>query len=260
MAFSRGPNIVTDGLVFCLDYANEKSYVSGSHNTVVSDILGSVDDLSINSYSSGNGDSFDTQYKGVTRTSTSVGTSTSKSNIGNSNAITFIASGSNASTEFTLECIFKPSGFSTDTYFGLENVLIAKGGFSTLNYLMQINSSQLSFCKRSPNEGLRYTDFSTTFTTGNIYHAVLTVRDSQTLQGNVRGYSNGVYLGETNLAGDPIQPDDDGDDPFYCPAGGGTNYYMNFQGTYYTCRIYNKRLSTEEVQQNYNALKSRFGL
>ena len=26
MSFSRGPNISTNGLVFCIDYANEKSY------------------------------------------------------------------------------------------------------------------------------------------------------------------------------------------------------------------------------------------
>ncbi len=30
MAFTRGANVVTDGLVLCLDAANPKSYISGS--------------------------------------------------------------------------------------------------------------------------------------------------------------------------------------------------------------------------------------
>jgi hypothetical protein len=256
MGFFRGPNIITDGLVFCLDYANTKSYISGS-GTSVADVLDNVPNLTLNNYPS-TGDSFNTLLKGSTRTSTSVNTQTNVSNIDNSSPITFNASGSGASTEFSLECIFQPSAFAASTYFGLENVLIAKGGFSTLNYLMQINASQLTFCHRSPNEGLLYTDFSTTFTAGNVYHTVLTVTDSQASQGNVRGYNNGEYLGETSLSGDPIQPDDDASDPLFCPAGGGTNNYMNFLGTYYTCRIYNKRLTSNEVLQNYNALKSRF--
>ncbi len=251
-----GPKITTDGLVFCLDYANTKSYVSGS-GTSVTDVLGNVSNLTLQNYPS-TGDSFNNLLKGSTRTSTSVNTQTSVSSILNSSPITFNASGSGASTEFSLECVFQPSAFAAGNYFGLENVLIAKGAFGTLNYLMQINSSQLTFCHRSPNEGLLYTDFSTTFTAGNVYHTVLTVTDSQASQGNVRGYNNGEYLGETNLSGDPIQPDDDASDPLYCPAGAGTNNYMNFLGTYYTCRIYNKRLTSNEVLQNYNALTARF--
>ena len=61
---------------------------------------------------------------------------------------------------------------------------------------MQFNSTQLTFCHRSPNEGLKYTDFSTTFSTGNVYHTVLTVIDDSNGDGNVIGYNNGVNLGE----------------------------------------------------------------
>ena len=57
MGFHRGPKIVTDGLVFCLDYANTKSYVSGS-GTSVADVLGNVPNLTLQSYPS-TGDSFD---------------------------------------------------------------------------------------------------------------------------------------------------------------------------------------------------------
>jgi hypothetical protein len=39
------------------------------------------------------------------------------------------------------------------------------------------------------------------------------------------------------------------------------NAYTNyFAGTLYTTQIYNRALSVTEIQQNYNALKSRFGL
>ena len=37
-----------------------------------------------------------------------------------------------------------------------------------------------------------------------------------------------------------------------------TTYYFN--GSIYTARLYNKALSANEVQQNYNATKGRFGL
>ena len=257
--YTGAPPIITDGLVFAMDMANYESYTSGS--STVSDIVGNVANGTITNINT-SGDSFDTQYKGFTRTSTSVDTRTQTLDINDSSPVTFNASGSGASTEFTLECIFKPLAFAAGTYFGLENVLIAKGGFSTLNYSMQINSSQLTFCHRSPYESLRFTDFSTTFTAGNIYHTVLTVTDSQASQGNVRGYNNGEYLGETSLVGDPIQPDNDNNDPFYYPASGGSspNLYSNFLGTYYVCRIYNRRLSSNEVLHNYNALKSRFNL
>jgi hypothetical protein len=34
----------------------------------------------------------------------------------------------------------------------------------------------------------------------------------------------------------------------------------NFSGSMASAKVYNKTLSATEVQQNYNALKSRFGL
>ena len=256
MGFARGP-FISSGLVWAIDYASPRSYLGSG--TSVSDIVKNVADGDILNFGSRSGDIYTTDFNGgITRTSRSASTRTSTNNINNSSPITFDATAGDVA--FSLECVWKPSGFASATYFGLENVLIAKGGFSTLNYLMQFNSTQLTFCHRSPNEGLKFTDFSTTFSTGNVYHTVLTVIDDSNGDGNVIGYNNGVNLGQTDLAGDPIQPDDDGDDPFYYPAGGGTNNVMNFDGTYFTARIYNKRLTDAEVLQNYYALKPRFGL
>jgi len=257
MGFARGP-FITSGLVWAVDYASPRSYPGSG--TSVSDITRNLNTGTIESFGSVSGDSYTTDFNGgITRTSRSANTRTNiDKNIGDSSPITFDATAGDVA--FSLECVWRPSGFASSTYFGLENVLIAKGGYATLNYLMQFSSTQLTFCKRSPNEGLKYTDFSTTFSTGNVYHTVLTVIDDSNGDGNVIGYNNGVNLGQTDLAGDPIQPDDDGDDPFYYPAGGGTDNVMNFDGTYFTARIYNKRLTDAEVLQNYNALKPRFGL
>tara|TARA_B110001450_G_C17530491_1_gene444478 strand:+ start:157 stop:927 length:771 start_codon:yes stop_codon:yes gene_type:complete len=256
MGFARGP-FISSGLVWAIDYASPRSYPGSG--TSVSDIVKNVADGDILNFGSRSGDIYTTDFNGgITRTSRSAATRTSTNNINNSSPITFDATAGDVA--FSLECVWKPSGFASSTFYGLENVLIAKGGFSTLNYLMQFNSTQLTFCHRSPNENLLYTDFSTTFSTGNVYHTVLTVIDDSNGDGNVIGYNNGVNLGQTDLAGDPIQPDDDGDDPLYYPAGGGTDNVMNFDGTYFTARIYNKRLTDAEVLQNYNALKPRFGL
>ena len=252
MGGSSGPNIRTKDLVFCIDYADPNSYPGtgtdlfdcSNNEFTVGDIKG---------LGAGEGNGFTNQFFGGINTTSSVAdTKTIFANIPNSSVLTFFTG------SYTLEAVFSPSGFADSTYFGLENVIIAKGGFSTLNYLMQINATQLTHCKRTPGESLIFDDFSTTFTSGSVYHCVLSISPD----GNeVTGYQNGVKLGTATIGGLEIGPDSDGSDPFYVPASGGTGdpiEQMNFQGTLFTARIYSASLSEDDVIQNYNALKGRF--
>jgi hypothetical protein len=261
MSFSRGPNISTNGLVFCIDYANEKSY-PGYGSTVKSlmTVQGSsgLPSGTINSLGNTSGDQFITQGGGgINRTSASNPTRTTFSNIATTSHLSFF------SGSFSLEAVFSPSGFADNTYFGLENVLISKGPFSTLNYLMQFNSTQLSFCKRSGSESLIFRDFNATFTSGSIYDCVITV--SENITGNsannvVKAYQNGVLLGSSSLSGNMIEPRPGTTETLQVPANGGSgdNTSMNFQGTYFVARIYNRVLSDEEVLFNYESIKGRF--
>ena len=42
--------------------------------------------------------------------------------------------------------------------------------------------------------------------------------------------------------------------------GGGTASYGAFKGNLYNCKIYNRSLSADEIKQNFNALRGRYGL
>ena len=261
MSFSRGPNISTNGLVFCMDYANVKSYPgSGSAVKSLMTVQGEsvLPSGTINSLQNTSGDQFITQGGGgINRTSTTAATHTTFSNIPTTSHLSFF------SGSFSLEAVFSPAGFADNTYFGLENVVMSKGPFSTLNYLMQFNSSQLTFCKRSGTEGLIFRDFNATFTSGSIYDCVITVSahgGGNTANNTVKAYQNGVLLGSSSLSGNIIEPRPGTTENLKVPAhgGSGSNLSMTFQGTYFVARIYNRVLTDEEVLFNYESIKGRY--
>ena len=260
MSFSTGPNISSNGLVFCMDYANAKSY-SGSGSEVKSLMTVQGDSVlpsgTINSLGNTSGDQFVTQGGGgINRTSTTAATHTTFSSLPTNSQLSFF------SGSFSLEAVFSPAGFADNTYFGLENVIMSKGNFSTLNYLMQFNSSQLSFCKRAGSEGLIFKDFSATFTSGSIYDCVITVSEhggGNSANNTVKAYQNGVLLGSSSLSGNIIKPNGTSEN-LKVPAHGGSgdNQSMTFQGTYFIARIYNRVLTDEEVLLNYKSIKGRY--
>ena len=264
MSFSRGPNISTNGLVFCMDYANVKSY-PGSGSAIKSLMtvqgssglpLGNVNGIVGIGTTNGTGQFITQGGGGMSRTSTTAATHTTFSSLPTNSHLSFF------SGSFSLEAVFSPAGFADNTYFGLENVIMSKGNFSTLNYLMQFNSSQLSFCKRAGSEGLIFRDFNATFTSGSIYDCVITVSPhggGNSANNTIKAYQNGVLLGSSSLSGNIIQPNGTSEN-LKVPAhgGSGSNRSMNFQGTYFVARIYNRVLSDKEVLFNYESIKGRY--
>ena len=236
------PTIVTNGLVLNLDAANTKSYVSGS--TVWRDISG-------NSFNGSfiNGLTFSNQNGGT---------------IVFDGSNDYISFGSFSTTSplsftsgsFTLEHWVKPTALQPGTYFGLTNMILTKGPASTFNYATQITTSgSVSFIHRDNSESLIFN----TFTVGNILntvsHLVFAINSSGT---QISLYINGLLSGTQNLTGKPITPYNND----LVSVGGGNlgNTNAVFIGNIYVNRIYNRTLSAQEITQNYNALKSRFGL
>jgi hypothetical protein len=89
---------------------------------------------------------------------------------------------------------------------------------------------------------------------GKWHHAVCT-RDSSALEKN---YVDGVFKSsEQRTLGDIVERSNRLN---IAGRGGGTSPTSNFGGGMGIVRIYNKALSTQEIQQNFQAQRSRFGL
>jgi len=68
-------------------------------------------------------------------------------------------------------------------------------------------------------------------------------------------YINGELLqATTNITGTLVQ----GSATYYIGSNNGANEF--FEGNYASCKMYNRGLISQEILQNYNATKSRFGL
>lgn len=77
------------------------------------------------------------------------------------------------------------------------------------------------------------------------------------------GYLKTYYNGELDCTGEPLIDDRGTGNRELVFAGAGWAYTrndLNLQGRIATTQIYNRALTPEEVQQNYNALKGRFNL
>ena len=226
MSFSRGPKIVTDGLVLCLDAANKKSYpgsgttwtdLSGQGNN------GTLTNMSATPFDSGNGGSlvFDgvNDYIGL-NSSFQVSTN----NIYSITAWIYKAGSSvnNAGALFS-------GGYGGD----VDGIIIFTDSYLTTDDI-RISSSNGNVSAIFYN-GVSQTLTTNTYTSVNfnlnewIHIAVTGI--------NVNSTYGGVHtIGANN---------------------NGTNY---FEGKISSVKLYSKELTPQEIQQNYNATKTRFGL
>lgn len=236
--------IVQDGLVFNIDAGVSTSYpgsgttwtnlASGAPN-------GTLNGPTYRQISGGN-----IAFNG-TNTNVSFGSISTSSQISLTN-------------NFTIEQVFKPTAYSTSTYFGIANQLIAKGTASTYNYATQPSSdTTFSFTKRGNAEGLQYH----TFTVPSMLHKVNVVtlviaNGIDSVNDTVSCYYNGTFIQTQSIAGANIAAYDN--DPFYIGGGLGLTPYTLFTGEYYAGRIYNRALSATEVKKNFNAIRTRYNI
>lgn len=230
MAFIHSPKIVTDGLILALDAANSKSYVSGStnwFNLTNPAVSGSL--LNGPTFNTGSGGNI--VFDGINDTCP-VNNQTFNSTTGSS---------------FTIETVFRRNSPTP----GAARVLytIGPGGATNARIALFFDdngngSMAINYYTDASSD--RYIVLSPQTLDTNFHHAVQVVNKS-TLQ--MTGYFDGVNKGSTAVTGSSTS------DTVFRVAGG-----ASCNAAIALVRIYNRALSAQEVLQNYNATKGRFGL
>lgn len=225
MSFHYSPKIVRENLVLSLDAANDRSFVSGS--TV-------WNDLSSNMYQSTliNGPTFDSSNCG----------SISFDGVDDYGTIPYTSDFDLSSTDYTLEGWFKSNSFSG------EQSLISKDTYGvSFDWALLIhNATTLIFY--SNGTATNVTATVPTLLTGQWYHYVVT-----SISGVCSIYLNGVlYNSDTMSTSNNSQ--------VYVTVGcyGWNNPNGFTNGHISNLKIYRKGLTSSEVQQNYNTLKTRY--
>ena len=125
-----------------------------------------------------------------------------------------------------------------------------------LSYMIRLGSTGTQLeCSTSTGGIYRTLNPSYTFATNTTYNVTFTFNSST---GAAVAYINGAVLSSGNLTAGSISYSTP---PLIIGAGYGASPLGEyFAGSIYNVKIYNTILSAQQVQQNYNAVKSRFGL
>jgi hypothetical protein len=228
-------NIVTDGLELALDAGNLVSYESGSTKTysLAGNVTGSFNNGVAYSHDFGGTFVFDGSNDYITL---------------NKNLITEVG-GIGSSTEYTLEAwIYVESSQGTTT--NADSII---GHTSATGFGMQVG---ISGGKPRINYGARSTSnfYSSTFEYNEWKHVVLSRKNTSNY---CFTYLDGKFDGHGGTRTLQINSPADGDLTIGHSGGRITGY---FDGKIAVVRVYKKALSADEVMQNFNAQKSRFGL
>jgi len=240
MALSHGnAQIVTNGLVLCLDAANSKSYPGSGTWT---DLSGNGKNGTLNGagYDSGNGGSlsFDgsDDYVILSNSYSSPSLPT-----GSSPRTIIICFKTGATLSGYYQHILHYGTTSTDLAYGIA--------------LYNLNGSY--YISNHTWAGTSYfTNFAVSANT--IYFVALTYNDSSTPRNTF--FVNGTF-GTTGFSQGKTAD-------YSINTGAAFELYLGtrispseyFGGSIYFAQIYNRALTASEIQQNYNALKGRFGL
>ena len=233
MGLAHSPSIVIDGLRFCLDAANTKSYPGSG--TTWTDISGKNHDGTLTNgptFSSDNGGCivFDgsNDHIGMLGTATDLGIN-------------------DTSSSFSFSVWFK-TGTTSEKYM-FDNF-----DGSTQDISCRLDGGELELYLRGSSGGIvnavRYGSYTLNAWNNAVYNF-----DSSTSPDTFTAYVNGINTGTSTSH---FSGNFESGSNFRIgmrPAGGG-----QFSGRIACAMLYNKSLTEAEVKQNYNALKGRFGL
>jgi hypothetical protein len=218
------PPIVGDGLVLNLDAANFRSYAGTG--TAWNDVSGNSNNGTLTNgptYSSANGGSI--VFDGVN----------DYVNVPYNSII-------NNSTAFTIDFWFKSNNI------GAEQMLFSTSKSSPASgYHVEIYQSKFLF-QVYPSTG--FTSSTQTLFSNIFYNVSITYN-----LGNITYYINSIPAGTATHTFTPSD-NDIAIGKFTYTAGSG--YYLN--GNIPAFRFYNRVLSAQEIQQNFNALRGRYGI
>ena len=228
MALAHNPRVVTDSLVLCLDAANSKSY-PGTGTTWT--------DLSGNGNNGTN--------SGVTYSSANGGYFT----FDNTNDVSIIANSSslNMTTGLSIEAWVMFDGNSQDFIF-------EKGNVNTQYSLFSHGDDVVFRTKHSGDAGYDSLDITkaTLGVSNNTWHHIVGTWNGTTKQLHIDGVPKNTRSKSGNLV--TTTPG--------AAVGrfGGTSTGYYFGGKIAKVAVYNKGLSADEVAQNFEALRGRFGI
>lgn len=242
MAFNYSPKIVTDGLVLYLDAANPNSYVSGS-----------------------------TTWRDVSRGGNN-GTLTNGPTFNSSNGGNIVFDGVNDYVNSNYKPVLTPgSSYSHAFWFrttsatvgdgGSNRLIGARDGTKTGSPLIEasvnlFNNNTLVFLVRGVDNirrDLEVTNIPVNDGVWRHFHCQILSN------GHTQIYLNGVLVGQ-NTAGVNTNIDLSNQFLAICARNLEGNISAYFNGNIANVQIYNRALTAQEVLQNYNATKTRFGL
>jgi hypothetical protein len=247
MAFHFSPKIVTDGLVFMIDPGNRKSYKLG--DTTIKDLVAGDIEFGIQT---GNGytPTFD---------SNNVGSMHFNNPLDTNGVFGYLGFNGNDTA------IDLPGALTIDSFFKRTNegnssgALIRNGGGYDNQYSLFIhrNSKHIAVQMINTDVGELGTFYTACDTPGDVYELNEWTHVCYTLdiEGNGILYVNGVQKG-TGTAVQSARAQT----PGTCKIGGSGSTSQNYGGYISTVKLYNRALTPDEVLQNYNALKHRYGL
>ena len=226
MAYANGPRIVTDGLVLCLDAANRKSYPGTGT---------AWNDISSNGYIAtiANGPVFTEDYKGAI-------------NCDPTNDFVYLNNTLNLA-KITISVIYKKdsdSGVSDHIIYNKENSWELRDLDRNLSWAVATNNQAWFWYDTGYNVTLNQIlkvdltydgNYVRTWINGSLYHTYTYPSGGTLLQVSSYPKLNSRHTTQTTW------------------QSGGDHTYYNFS-------VYNRALSADEIRQNYNALKGRYGL
>lgn len=238
----KGIQIVTDGLVYAIDMADQNSYQHLS--TTVSDLATNKEDATIHNVGSIGAAHRENDKKGLSFDGT--------------NDLLLAGEDTQFLCQSTQDATISWWGYIDDSHSGEARMVVIHktDGFSRFG-IGWGNSGTKFYCSYNQDDGHDRLQSSSNFPVGYWYNTVATKQGA-----TVKLFINNVLEG---TATDQTQSDIDLSTPanttimynnFATDLGG--QHYL--QGVFACCHLYDRALSVTEINQNFNAQRSRFGI
>ena len=229
MGASGGPNLVKDQLVFTIDVANAQSYITGSSTST---------------------DLIDRQVCTLyNQTSGSLSSPKSWQFDGDGDYITWPqTSGQFSQNPMSIEMVLSPNEEDDDGAVMLMDRTAYNGTTGIQVWYNEYSNTTVSFNMRG-SSGTRVETSTSAFPKGKWYHVIYTFNST----------TGTIYVNGSNAASGTITSVAASTSAVVLGKYQSTPNFV-IVGRVALLNIYHKSLSQSEVSQNYNALKSRFGL
>ena len=221
MGLTHSPRIATDGLLFCVDAANARSY-PGTGTTwtdLVGGNNGTLTNMDASNYSNDNRGalSFDGSDELVT-TNYNVGP-----------------------TNYSIECIF-----SSDNTAASSSIIFGRGTLaSQVGVTILINGGTLFFWVNGTAG-----EFQKTYSADEVIHFIVNSDGAACINGEIENIS---WTNHPNTVTWPSSSN------YFFMGGTPETPFLKLSGKIFISRLYNKSSTNDEMRQNYLATKGRYG-